>query len=89
MPAEVLEGGDVLDGLQAAQAVSLRPRHRETADVELAVSTDDAEAMARRLAREEPIVAAASSGVNLVAAMRLPVRSGRAPGWSRSSSTPA
>ena len=37
----------------------------------LAVSTDDAKAMARRLAREEGIFAGASTGANVVAAIRV------------------
>lgn len=40
------------------------------------VSTDDAKAMARRLAREEGIFAGPSSGANVVAAMRVAERSG-------------
>jgi cysteine synthase A len=41
-----------------------------------AVSTDDAEAMARRLAREEAIFAGTSSGGNVVAALRVAQRLG-------------
>lgn len=40
------------------------------------VSTDDAEAMARRLAREEGLFAGTSSGANVVAAIRLAERLG-------------
>jgi cysteine synthase A len=40
------------------------------------VSTDDAEAMARRLAREEALVAGTSSGANVVAALRVAGRLG-------------
>jgi cysteine synthase A len=40
------------------------------------VSTDDAEAMARRLAREEALVAGTSSGANVVAALRIAGRLG-------------
>jgi cysteine synthase A len=42
----------------------------------LAVSTDEAKAMARRLAREESIFAGTSSGANVVAAIRLGSRLG-------------
>ena len=44
----------------------------------LSVSTDDAEAMARRLAREEALFAGTSSGANVVAAVR--VAEGLGPG---------
>lgn len=43
----------------------------------LAVSTDDAKAMARRLAREEALFAGTSSGANVVAAIRVARRLGR------------
>ena len=46
------------------------------ADEIQAVSTDDAKAMARRLAREEALFAGASSGANVVAALRLAERLG-------------
>jgi cysteine synthase A len=42
----------------------------------VAVSTDDAEAMARRLAREEALFAGTSSGANVVAAIRVARRLG-------------
>jgi cysteine synthase A len=42
----------------------------------LAVSTDDAKAMARRLAREEAIFAGPSTGANVAAALRLAARLG-------------
>jgi cysteine synthase A len=42
----------------------------------LAVSTDDAEKMARRLAREEALFAGTSSGANVVAAIRVGERLG-------------
>jgi len=45
-------------------------------DEVIAVSTDDAEAMARRLAREEALFAGTSSGANVVAAIRLGGRLG-------------
>lgn len=44
-------------------------------DIEM-VSTDEAKAMARRLAREEGIFAGTSSGANVVAAMRVAERLG-------------
>ena len=44
----------------------------------LAVSTDEAKAMARRLAREEGIFAGTSTGANVVAAIRVANGSGRA-----------
>jgi cysteine synthase A len=40
-------------------------------DEVLAVSTDDAKEMARRLAREETIFAGTSSGANVVAAIQV------------------
>ena len=42
----------------------------------MAVSTDDAKAMARRLAREEALFAGTSSGVNVVAALQVAQRLG-------------
>jgi cysteine synthase A len=42
----------------------------------LTVSTADAKAMARRLAREEGILAGTSSGANVVAALRVAERLG-------------
>jgi cysteine synthase A len=42
----------------------------------IAVSTDDAKAMARRLAREEGLFAGTSSGANVVAAVRVAERLG-------------
>jgi cysteine synthase A len=42
----------------------------------LPVRTDDAEKMARRLAREEALFAGTSSGANIVAAMRIAERLG-------------
>ena len=42
----------------------------------LAVTTGDAEAMARRLAREEALFAGTSSGANVVAALRVAERLG-------------
>ncbi|HEV7366793.1 MAG TPA: cysteine synthase family protein, partial [Gemmatimonadales bacterium] len=46
------------------------------ADEILAVKTDDAKAMARRLAREEALFAGTSSGANVVAAIRVAQRLG-------------
>lgn len=48
------------------------------ADEVVAVSTADAEAMARRLAREEGLFAGTSSGANVLAAIRIGVRLGPA-----------
>jgi cysteine synthase A len=42
----------------------------------MAVSTDEARAMARRLAREEGLLAGTSSGANVVAALRIAQRLG-------------
>ena len=50
--------------------------HRDEVDEILTVSTDEAKAMARRLAREEGIFAGTSSGANVVAALRLAARFG-------------
>ena len=43
----------------------------ELVDEILTVSTEEAKAMARRLAREEGILAGASTGANVVAALRV------------------
>ncbi|WP_284615386.1 PLP-dependent cysteine synthase family protein [Aquabacterium humicola] len=48
----------------------------ELVDEVITVSTDDAEAMARRLAREEAIFAGTSSGANVVAALQVAQRLG-------------
>jgi cysteine synthase A len=50
--------------------------HRAEVDEIIPVSTDDAKAMARRLAREEGIFAGTSSGANVVAALRVAERLG-------------
>jgi len=49
----------------------------DLADEILAVSTAEAEEMARRLAREEGIFAGTSSGLNVIAALRVAERLGR------------
>jgi cysteine synthase A len=49
---------------------------REEVDEILPVTTEDAKAMARRLAREEAIFAGTSTGANLVAALRVAERLG-------------
>jgi len=48
----------------------------DLADEVLAVSTDEAKAMARRLAREEALFAGTSTGANVVAALRVGARLG-------------
>ncbi len=50
--------------------------HAEEVDEVLSVSTAEAQAMARRLAREEGIFAGTSTGVNVVAALRVAERLG-------------
>jgi cysteine synthase A len=50
--------------------------HPEEVDEILAVTTADAKAMARRLAREEGVFAGTSSGANVVAALRVAERLG-------------
>ena len=50
--------------------------NREEVNEVLTVSTDDAKAMARRLAREEAIFAGTSTGANIVAALRIAERLG-------------
>jgi cysteine synthase len=50
---------------------------RDEVDEILTVSTGDAKAMARRLAREEAVFAGTSTGANLVAAVRVAERFGR------------
>jgi cysteine synthase len=74
-PAEsaVLSGGapgsHKIDGIGAGFVVPLW--HAGVADAIETVSTDEAIAMAFRLAREEGIFAGASTGANLIAALRL------------------
>ena len=50
--------------------------NREEVNEVLTVSTEDAKAMARRLAREEAIFAGTSTGANIVAALRIAERLG-------------
>src|SRR5918999_6510072 len=50
--------------------------HAEDADEILAVTSDEAEEMARRLARDEALFAGTSSGANVVAALRVAERLG-------------
>jgi cysteine synthase A len=52
--------------------------HADEVDEVLTVSTDEAKAMARRLAREEGIFAGTSTGANVVAALRVAERLGAA-----------
>lgn len=49
----------------------------DLADEIIAVSTDEAQAMARRLAREEALFAGTSTGANVVAALRVAARQGK------------
>jgi len=49
----------------------------DLADEMLAVTTDEARAMARWLAREEALFAGTSTGTNVVAALRVAARLGR------------
>lgn len=51
--------------------------HPEEVTEILTVSTDEAKAMARRLAREEAIFAGTSTGANIVAALRIAARLGK------------
>ena len=51
--------------------------HPEEVTEILTVSTDDAKAMARRLACEEAIFAGTSTGANIVAALRIAARLGK------------
>lgn len=50
--------------------------HPEEVDEILTVSTDDAKAMARRLAKEEAVFAGTSTGANIVASLRVAERLG-------------
>ena len=50
--------------------------HPDEVDEILTVSTEDAKAMARRLARDEAIFAGTSTGANIVAALRIAARLG-------------
>jgi cysteine synthase A len=52
--------------------------HADEVDEIMTVATDDAKAMARRLAREEGIFAGTSTGANVVAALRVAERLGSA-----------
>jgi cysteine synthase A len=79
-PAEsaVLSGGP--SGAHAIEGIGIGfvpPLfHREEVDEIVAVSTAEAKAMARRLAREEGVFAGTSSGANVVAALRVAERLG-------------
>ena len=50
--------------------------HRELVNEIMTVPTDEAKAMARRLAREEGVFAGTSTGANVVAALRVAQRLG-------------
>ena len=77
-PAEspVLSGGPSgahnIDGIGVGFVPPLF--RRSEVDEILTVSTADAKAMARRLAREEAILAGTSTGANVVAALRVAAR---------------
>ena len=79
-PAEsaVLSGG--LSGSHKIEGIGIGfiPPLWKRAEVDeiTPVSTDDAKAMARRLAREEAVFAGPSTGANVVAALRLAERLG-------------
>ncbi len=60
----------------SASATCRRSGTRRLVDEIVAVATDDAKAMARRLAREEALFAGTSSGANVVAAIRVARRLG-------------
>jgi cysteine synthase A len=62
-------GGHRIDGIGAGFIVPLWNDH--VADAIECVSTDDAKAMALRLAREEGLFAGTSTGANVVAALRV------------------
>jgi len=80
-PAEspVLSGGPTgahkIDGIGAGYVVPLW--HKDIADQIELVSTEEAMAMAFRLAREEGLFAGTSTGANVVAALRLAEQLGR------------
>jgi cysteine synthase A len=61
---------------ESASASSHRCGNRTKVDEIQTVATDDAIVMARRLAREEGLFAGASSGANVVAALRVAERPG-------------
>ena len=67
-------GGNRIEGIGMGYVVPLWKR--ELVDEIMTVSASDAMAMARRLAREEGLFAGASSGANVVAALRLAERLG-------------
>lgn len=80
-PAEsaVLSGGPTGSHKIEGIGIGFIPPLWEPAEVDeiLTVSTEDAQVMARRLAREEAIFAGTSSGANVVAALRVAERLGR------------
>ena len=67
-------GGNRIEGIGMGYVVPLW--NPDTVDEIMTVSAGDAMAMARRLAREEGLFAGASSGANIVAALRLAERLG-------------
>src|SRR5262249_9139597 len=79
-PAEsaVLSGGPSGSHKIEGIGIGFIPPLWKPAEVDeiLTVSTEDAKAMARRLAKEEAIFAGTSTGANVVAALRLAARLG-------------
>lgn len=69
-------GSHKIEGVGIGFVPPLWKRHE--VDEILTVTTDEAKAMARRLAREEAIFAGPSTGANVVAALRVAERLGRA-----------
>lgn len=67
-------GGHKIDGIGAGYVVPLW--HGDIADKIEQVSTEEAKAMALRLAREEGLFAGTSTGANVIAALRLAERLG-------------
>ena len=76
--SSVLRGGEAGPHKIEGIGIGYTPPLWEPAlvDAILAVSTDDAEEMARRLAREEALFAGTSSGANVVAAIQVAMRLG-------------
>ena len=75
-----LQPGSAFHGIEGAKhlpsAIVPRIYDASLADENLEIATEDAHAMARRLAREEAIFAGTSTGANVVAALRVAERLG-------------